>query len=125
CTLPYGSLITEASLQLKGGDPAVLEQNILASLEHRKVAHPEDGYSAGSVFKNPAVKPAWRLIDEAGLRGKQIGAARISEKHTNFILNDGNATAKEVEQLIRLVQEAVYKQSGVLLEPEIKVIGER
>jgi UDP-N-acetylmuramate dehydrogenase len=124
-SVPYGSLITEATLQLTQVDPEVLEQSILASLEHRKSAHPDDGHSAGSVFKNPAVKSAWKLIDEAGLRGRSRGGARVSDKHTNFILNDGHASAEDIEQLIRIVQDTVYDQSGVLLEPEIQVLGER
>ena len=121
--MPKDSLITEVTLQLVPADPDVLELNVLASLEHRKKVHPQDGHNAGSVFKNPAVKSAWKLIDEAGLRGRSIGGARISEKHTNFILNNGKATAEEIEQLIRLVQETVFDQSGVRLEPEIQVIG--
>lgn len=123
--LPHGSLITEVTLQLSPADPEVLDQNILASLEHRRTAHPQDGHNAGSVFKNPAVKAAWKLIDEAGLRGKSIGDARISDKHANFIVNDGKATAEDIEKLIRLVQETVYQVSGVRLEPEIQVFGER
>ena len=95
----------------------------MASMEHRRKSHPHDGHNAGSVFKNPAVKAAWKLIDSAGLRGRRIGGARISEKHTNFILNDGSATADDIEKLIRLVQEKVYDQSGVNLEPEIRVLG--
>ena len=123
--VPHGSLLTEATLQLTQVDPEILEQNILASLEHRKKALPDEGHNAGAVFKNPAVKSAWKLIDEAGLRGERIGGASISTKHTNFILNDGKATAEDVEQLIRIVQETVYDQSGVLLETEIQVLGER
>jgi UDP-N-acetylmuramate dehydrogenase len=124
-SLPHGSLITSATLQLTEADPALLEQNILATLEHRRTSQPDDGYSAGSVFKNPAVKSAWKLIDDAGLRGNRVGGAIVSQKHTNFILNNGKATAEDIEKLIRLVQEAVFEQSGVLLEPEIQVIGER
>lgn len=123
--LPHGSMITEVSLLLVAEDRDVLEQNVMASIEHRRQAHPHDGHNAGSVFKNPAVKAAWKLIDAAGLRGKTIGGARISDKHTNFILNDGAATAADIESLIRLVQETVYEQSGVRLEPEIQVLGER
>jgi UDP-N-acetylmuramate dehydrogenase len=123
--LPHGSLISEATLQMVPADPQMLGQNILASLEHRKTNHSHEGHNTGSVFKNPAVKSAWKLIDEAGLRGRKLGGARISENHTNFIINDGKATAEEIEKLIRLVQETVYDQSGVLLEPEINVIGER
>ena len=122
-SVPKDSMITEVILQLKKADPAVLEQNVMASMEHRRKSHPHDGHNAGSVFKNPAVKSAWKLIDEAGLRGRKIGGARISEKHTNFILNDGSATAGDIEQLIRLVQEVVYNKSGVHLEPEIQVLG--
>lgn len=121
--LPKDSLITEVVLQLIPSDPDVLEQNVLASMEHRRKAHPREGHNAGSVFKNPAVKSAWKLIDEAGLRGRSIGGARISDKHTNFILNDGSATAHEIEQLIRLVQETVFDRSGVHLVPEISVMG--
>lgn len=81
------------------------------------------GKSAGSVFKNPVTKPAGWLIDQAGLKGKRIGGAEISPQHANFIINDRQARAKDVLELIRLAQKEVLKQFNIRLEPEIKLIG--
>ena len=81
------------------------------------------GKSAGSVFKNPPNNSAGQLIDQAGLKGKKIGGAQISDQHANFIINTGQAKAKEVLSLIRLVKKEVANQFGIELKPEIKLIG--
>lgn len=80
------------------------------------------GITCGCTFKNPEGCAAWKLIDDAGFRGKKLNGAFVSEKHTNFFMNDGTATANDIIQLVKLVQDKVYERFGVLLEPEIKFI---
>ena len=89
----------------------------------RKDKQPLEYPSAGSVFKRPQGYFAGALIQEANLRGEQIGGAQVSEKHAGFIINKGNASCKDVMELIRLVQDRVKKNSGVDLECEIKPVG--
>lgn len=91
--------------------------------ELRKNKQPLTEPSAGSFFKNPPEQSAGKLIDQAGLKGHSIGGAKISEKHANFIVNTGNASATDILNLMRLVQETVYKQFGIKLEPEVHIIG--
>jgi UDP-N-acetylmuramate dehydrogenase len=90
--------------------------------ELRKKKQPLTEPSAGSFFKNPPELSAGKLIDQAGLKGHSIGGAKISEKHANFIVNTGNASATDILKLMRLVQETVYKQFGIKLEPEVHII---
>ena len=89
----------------------------------RSKRHPMEYPSAGSIFKNRERNPTWKYIDEAGLRGVRIGNAGISEKHSNFIVNLGGATAADVVALIRKVKKEVRKHSGVMLEEEIELWG--
>lgn len=79
--------------------------------------------SAGSVFRNPETKAAWQYIDECGLRGYEIGGAQVSPKHSNFIVNNGYASAKDIYDLIMLVQEKVYEQFNVKLKREVGLIN--
>src|SRR5262249_57712112 len=82
--------------------------------------------NAGSVFRNPPRDHAARLIESAGLKGHAIGGARVSEKHANFIVNpERRATASDIEALIEHVQRVVAEKTGVVLEPEVRIIGER
>ena len=92
--------------------------------EKRTSKQPLELPSAGSTFKRPPNNFAGKLIDDAGLRGLRHGDAQVSEKHCGFVVNRGHATAQEVETLIKIVQKTVYDQFGVLLEPEVKIIGE-
>jgi UDP-N-acetylmuramate dehydrogenase len=92
--------------------------------ELRKKNQPITQPSAGSFFKNPPEQSAGRLIDEAGLKGHTIGGAKISEKHANFIVNTGNASATDIINLMHLVQETVYKNFGIKLEPEVHILGD-
>ena len=85
--------------------------------------HPYDYPSLGSTFKNPEGKFAGQIIEECGLKGLQIGDAQISEKHANFIINKGNATFKDVTELIKVVKETVKEHKDIDLELEIKVIN--
>mgnify|MGYP000451962823 CR=1 FL=1 len=117
-------LVLEAELSLT---PA-LEQEIRAKMaelrEKRVEKQPLEYPSAGSTFKRPEGYFAGKLIMDAGLRGYAVGDAQVSEKHCGFVINRGNATAAEILQLMKDVQERVKKQSGVTLEPEVKMIGE-
>lgn len=90
----------------------------------RSNTQPVKGYkTGGSTFKNPPGYSAWKLIDEAGCRGLRVGGAHVSELHCNFFINDGTATASDIESLIKQVQTKVFNKSGIMLEREIIIIG--
>src|SRR5690606_20060216 len=93
-------------------------------LARRKATQPIGQWSCGSVFTNPAGDHAARLIETAGLKGTRIGGARVSEVHANFIVNDGTATARDIEALIRHVQQVVEQKHGVKLQTEVRIVGE-
>jgi UDP-N-acetylmuramate dehydrogenase len=93
-------------------------------IKDRWSKHPMEFPSAGSVFKNPEGLSSWKLINDSGLKGYRIGGAMVSEKHTNFIINTGSATSRDIYNLIQYIQETVYKSSGVKLETEIKMMGQ-
>ena len=114
-----------AYLRCEKGSAAEAESQIKALLLHRKKTQPIGTLNAGSVFKNPEGDYAARLIEACGLKGLQSGGASVSPKHANFIINDGHATAADVELLIQWVQEAVFLKFGVQLVLEIKILGER
>ncbi|MDO8963302.1 MAG: UDP-N-acetylmuramate dehydrogenase [Coriobacteriia bacterium] len=116
-------LILEASLRVVPGDPVRIRAEMERNLTARKAAQPLGLPSAGSVFVNPAGDSAGRLIDAAGLKGANSGAARISPVHANFIVNEGGATAADVVALIRRVQTTVKDEFGVDLRPEIRFLG--
>lgn len=117
-------MVLEVVFACKRSDPKLLREKVSAAREHRRQAHAVMGATAGSVFKNPIDVQAWKLIDQCGLRGKSIGDAQISEHHTNFIVNRGNATADEIAQLMALVQQTVMDQTGVFLHPEVHQMGD-
>ncbi|MCX6718053.1 MAG: UDP-N-acetylmuramate dehydrogenase [Candidatus Staskawiczbacteria bacterium] len=116
-------VIVSAVLKLKKEPAEQVKKNIKEFLEHRREKHPMNFPSAGSTFVNPSSVPAWYLIKKAGLSGKRIGNAQISEKHCNFIVNLQNAKAKDVLALINLAKKKVKKDFGILLEPEIQLVG--
>lgn len=91
--------------------------------ERRMASQPWNQPSAGSVFRNPEGHAAWKLIDDAGLRGYEIGGAQVSPKHSNFIVNNGYASAKDIYDLIFYVQKRVYEQFSILLKPEVRFIN--
>lgn len=97
----------------------------LQIIDYRMKTQPLKEKSAGCVFRNPPGHSAGALIDRCGLKGQGIGGAKVSEVHANFIINTGGAQAKEVRQLIQLVQERVFQQTGIHLEPEIRIFDER
>ena len=120
-----GKIIISAKLTLNKGN----KEEIIATMRdlngRRKEKQPLEYPSAGSTFKRPEGHFAGALIEEAGLKGYTIGGAQVSEKHAGFVINKGDATAKDVMDLIAYVQGVVREKSGVDLEPEVKIIGEK
>ena len=104
--------------------PDVSAEDIRVLLARRKATQPIGEWSCGSVFTNPAGDHAARLIETSGLKGTKIGGARVSEMHANFIVNDGSASAADIEQLIRHVQHVVEQKHGVKLQTEVRIVGE-
>lgn len=94
-------------------------------LAKRAVSQPTGVASCGSVFRNPEGQYAAQLIEDCGLKGRSIGGAVVSQKHANFIINEGSATATDIESLIELIQKTVAGKHGVLLQPEVKIVGEK
>ena len=123
-----GGLVTKTCFCLDRNTPEAVSEKMGGFLKTRKQTQPLEYPSAGSVFKNPPGTPfstlgAGRLIEKAGLKGKRIGGAVVSEKHANFIVNDGGATAGDILMLMDLVRLEVKRMSGIDLEPEIRVLG--
>lgn len=104
--------------------PGVSNEDIRALLARRKATQPIGEWSCGSVFTNPPGDHAARLIESAGLKGHRIGGARVSEMHANFIVNDGSASAADIESLIRHVMTEVARVHGVTLKTEVRIVGE-
>lgn len=118
-------IILRATFALREGDVTEAKARVAKDLHDRHTKQPYDAPSAGSVFKNPDKAAgifSGKLIEEAGLKGRQIGGAQISLKHANFIINKGNATSADILALIRLVQKTVKEKFTVELEPEIVVV---
>ncbi|MFZ2301455.1 MAG: UDP-N-acetylmuramate dehydrogenase [Gallionella sp.] len=113
-----------AWLKFEAGDGATARQEIKALLDKRIASQPLNLPNAGSVFRNPPGDHAARLIQQCGLKGKRIGGAQVSEKHANFIVNTGGATAADIENLISDAQSVVEQQTGVKLQCEVRIIGE-
>jgi UDP-N-acetylmuramate dehydrogenase len=122
---PAGEWFVAARLRLEAGDAAALQARNRELLERRSSSQPTRLPNAGSVFRNPDGDHAARLIEAAGLKGRCIGGACVSEKHANFIVNTGDACAVQIEALIELVQQEVERVHGVRLHLEVKIIGER
>ncbi len=113
-----------AKLQLKSGDTSVSQEKIKTLLAKRNQSQPTNQPSCGSVFKNPSYDYAARLIEASNLKGYSIGGAQVSEKHANFIINTGSATASDIEALIHYVQSEVKQQQGVFLQTEVCIVGQ-
>jgi len=117
-------IVLEATLELTPGDETVIRE-MMADFKNRRIdKQPLEYPSAGSTFKRPEGYFAGKLIQDADLRGYQVGGAQVSEKHCGFVINTGNATAKDVLQLIEDVKKIVFDKFQVELEPEVKMIGE-
>jgi len=124
-SLPQEEFFVAAWLTFARGDGATARQEIKALLSKRIASQPLHLPNAGSVFRNPPGDYAARLIEQSGLKGKQIGGARVSEKHANFIVNAGDASAADIEQLINEVQAEVRQNTGICLHPEVRIVGEK
>ncbi len=115
---------TGGYFRFRSGDAIASREKIKQLLIHRVSSQPLNKPNAGSVFRNPPGDHAARLIETCGLKGKRIGGAMVSEKHANFIINTGRASAADIEMLIMMVQETVERKSGVALIQEVRIIGE-
>jgi UDP-N-acetylmuramate dehydrogenase len=123
--LPRNAVIVEAELALKEGVSAAIEEKVEAIRHKRREGQPLIWPSLGSVFKNPPhARRAWQLIDECDLRNVRVGGARISAEHANWIVNENNASAKDVEVLINMIKEQVKERFNINLETEIAIAGE-
>ncbi len=114
-----------ATLRLEKSQKKNNTIDIKQLLAKRAVSQPTGVASCGSVFRNPEGGYAAQLIEDCGLKGKAVGGAVVSQKHANFIINENNATAKDIETLIELVQKTVAEKHGVVLQPEVKIVGEK
>ncbi len=122
--LPDGAVVTRAWLSVTSGAAVAQERaEIREYLGRRKATQPLSQPSCGSVFKNPPGDYAGRLIEAVGLKGHTIGGAQISEKHANFIVNIGGATAADVYGLIKLARDTVRAETGAVIEPEVHAVG--
>ena len=105
------------------GEPAAIQAEMDRIAAAREESQPLRSKTGGSTFKNPDGHKAWQLVDEAGCRGLQLGGAQVSEKHTNFLLNTGDATSADIEALGEEVRRRVKEKSGIELEWEIQRVG--
>jgi UDP-N-acetylmuramate dehydrogenase len=134
--LPDGAVIVSATFRAGRGDPGALEARMAEQIARRDASQPTKERSAGSTFRNPAgfsstgtaddsqALKAWKVIDDAGMRGARIGGAQMSVMHSNFLINAGGATAADLENLGEEVRKKVFQSSGITLEWEIMRVGE-
>lgn len=135
-TLPEGAVIISAVFRLVAGDPQTLQNRMAEQLAKRDASQPVKDRTAGSTFRNPAgfsstgraddthELKAWKLIQDAGMQGARVGGAQMSEKHANFLINTGGASATDIESLGEEVRKRVLQSSGIWLEWEIMRVGE-
>lgn len=135
--LPKGSVLFQATFEAPEGDPEELHARMEEQLKRRDETQPTKDRSAGSTFRNPAGfsstgkagdvhdLKAWKVIDDAGMRGATIGGAQMSEKHSNFMINTGDATAADLENLGEEVRKKVFQDSGIELQWEIMRVGQK
>jgi UDP-N-acetylmuramate dehydrogenase len=116
-------IVLEAEFKLTEGDKAAIVAQMLKNKDYRKETQPWNFPCAGSIFRNPLPNYAGKLIEEAGLKGFSIGGAKISEMHGNFIVNAGNATAKDVLDLIQYIKEKIDELYSIKIETEVEIIG--
>ncbi|WP_126175641.1 UDP-N-acetylmuramate dehydrogenase [Tsuneonella rigui] len=121
--LPEGAVVVAARFQGREGIPAEIGEEMDKIAAAREASQPLRTKTGGSTFKNPPGHNAWLLVDEAGCRGLTMGGAQVSEKHTNFLINTGDATSADIEGLGEEVRRRVYENSGVTLEWEIQRVG--
>jgi UDP-N-acetylmuramate dehydrogenase len=123
CGVPADWIFTEARYQGSAGDPAAILKEMADVAEYREANQPIKERTGGSTFKNPPGSSAWKLIDAAGCRGLRVGGAKVSEMHCNFLINDRNASAEDIERLGETVRARVKAHSGMPLHWEIIRIG--
>jgi len=121
--IPAGTTITGTVLHLTRGDRGRIEERVAEILDMRRGKHPLEYRNAGSVFKNLPGYPAGQIIDEIGMKGTRVGDAQVSEKHGNFIVNLGQATAGDVISLIEIIRKKVLEQRGIALDTEVRIVG--
>lgn len=122
--LPEGSIVLSATFRGEPGEPAAIQAEMDRIAAEREAAQPLRSRTGGSTFKNPPGHKAWALVDEAGCRGLMLGGAQVSEKHTNFLINTGEATSADIEALGEEVRRRVRDKSGIELEWEIRRVGQ-
>ena len=123
--MPERTIILAGEFELTPGKPRAIRSRIRGFIRRRRKTQPVSLPSAGSVFKNPPGAYAGELIEKSGLKGLRLGDAQVSEMHANFIVNRGRAKARQVLELIDLIQEKVRKERGVKLELEIEIVGKK
>lgn len=123
CGAPEDLVFTQALFQGRAGDPAEISAAMDKITESREATQPIKSRTGGSTFKNPPGNKSWQLIDKAGMRGFAVGPAKVSELHCNFLINEGGATAAQIEELGETVRARVKATSGIVLDWEIKRIG--
>jgi len=121
--LAEGAVVMKVLIKLDRGDRKLSEKKVKDYLDKRNKTQPIKMSNTGSIFKNPDSIAAGKLIEELGLKGYEIGGAQISELHGNFIVNRGSAKASEVLKLIDVAKENAYKLRGIILEPEVRILG--
>ena len=119
-----GDVVTEVVLKLEKGNESLIRAQMAELAKKRNAKQPVSFPSAGSFFKRPQGHFAGKLVQDAGLKGLSVGGAQVSELHSGFIINRGEATATDILQLMEIVQAAVLDEFGVKLEPEVRIIGE-
>lgn len=117
-----GLIVLKAVFKLQRGERSLIDEKLKSCQEARKQKQPLEYPSAGSTFKRPEGHFAGKLIQDAGLRGYQVGGAQVSEKHCGFVINKNHATASDIVQVINDVRDKVFEQFGVMLEPEVKIL---
>ena len=116
------AVVLGAVVRLRPGDPEAIRAQMRQLMDRRKASQPLEWPSAGSTFKRPTGYFAGTLIEQCGLKGLTVGGAQVSEKHAGFLINTGGATCADVLELIRQVQQRVWEETGVRLEPEVRII---
>lgn len=122
---PEGEWFTKARFKFESGDGEKAALDIKELLSKRSATQPTGTANCGSVFRNPEGKFSAQLIEEAGLKGYKIGGAVVSEKHANFIINEGGARAQDIEELIHYVQAQVLNKTGIKLITEVHIVGDK
>ncbi len=123
-SMPQGSIILEAKLKLVSRSRVQIEKKMRKILTQRRSNQPIGEKSAGCIFKNPPNEYAGKLIEGVGLKGYSVKDAQVSEKHANFIINKGQATAQSILQLIELIKKRVWQERGIRLEEEVIIVGQ-